>query len=294
MSQKGFSNQAIKDAWDAKEIIASSSWNTYTGLSTQGANDALPRFQSFDQHVCHGKLSKIGGYMGQYSNVKVVWSRKAPNQDGATKELEDIYYPWLLNDSPWAAAFIEKNYSKCLKHGFSLDASLPHSYVASALVATRWLTEKYQSWTTDRYPLYKKLLAGKEDPLWAFIMANLYYSPTKERYSFSMPTGHEMLPPTMSLETLGNFVHGRYADQPSFAENRGYSGIGITWGKTDVPEGVMLKTLAKNWTVKKDTKVDLNVFRRPDPKSGYPQLTYEELLIVMRNIQEMVYAKKAA
>ena len=108
-----------------------------------------------------------------------------------------------------------------------------------------------------------------------------------------MQSGHEMLPPTLSIEGLARFVKGEYTPGKTFRQLRGYSTIGTAWG-TPGPEGMQIRHLAKNWPLKISKKEDFNIFRRPDPNTGYPSLNFNEVLQVMEHLQEKVYAEKVA
>lgn len=280
-------NPADKDQWEKRSF--GSSANTLTGYVAKN------RFYDLGASACHGTFSRSQFYARKNSEyVEQLWSRKMPNNCKDAADVEEIYYPWLLNESPWAQAFVEKDYKKAKNHGFSLRADLPYDYVASSVVATRWLTERYSgygSWTTKRIPLYKKLLSDI-GPLWAFIMANLYAPKggSLERFSFVMQSGHEMLPSTLTVEGLKKFISGKHSAGESFARNQGYSSIGTTWGSA----GESITTLAKDWRFDKKAVVDLNLFRKPDLEGGYPVLSYKDLVNLVPILKELVNDPKVA
>jgi len=284
-------NPKEKEKWDATPVMEKS--NAALGIVAENT------FYSLGHHnACHGEL--LWGRIGwsqkavKRGTLQEVWSKRMKLLPGA-EEIDNIFYPWLMNESPWAKAFLQKDYKIAKKEGFSLDANLPADYVASACVATRWLTENYSGfsqWPTRRFSLYKRLLSEGVDLLWAFIMSNLFIPSKSLDYNFSVQDGHHVVPPAWTLDGLKKFVVGDYSkSQETFSEKGGYYTIDSAWvGKGT---GERLKDLAKSWTGSSKTTIDYNLFRRPSSVGGYPQLNFKDLLNVMEHLKGLVSDQKS-
>lgn len=289
-------NPKDKEEWERFDPSGSSS-NASLAVSWDGTFVSLGH-----SHACHGAFqANYGGLAARLnkdledtSQIDCIYSRRMKLLTGA-EDLEVPYYTWLLNESPWAEAFLEKEYEKLPVKTFVLRADLPACYIASAAVATRYLTEcytGYNEWPKNRFALHKALLKGGVDPLWAFIVANMYRPADlkAKTFTFTMQSGHHVLPPELKMKSLKKFVTGDYnKEDKTFSEQRGYRFIDRNWVSDS--DGTLISTLAKTWSFKKSGAVDYNVFRKPVGSSGYPTHTFEELLQVVDLLKGIVSDK---
>jgi hypothetical protein len=250
-------------------------------------------FETVGGGACHGSFSGSGRpnmldmlYSARQKLQEVVkTSSKATDLD-----VERVYYEWLLKESPWAEAYFDKDYDDVVKYGFSIRTDLPHDFVASACVATRFLTEKYSgssTWVINRIPTFAELVKTGMPTVWAFVMANMYNKNGSGKYSYSMPNGHEMLPPNWTIRAIKNFVTGDYNKAgPTFYNNGGYKSIGTAWRHSETSAHAHTSDLARKWGVKKDNTINYNIFEPLDTGGGYPALEFEALLRVQKEIEE--------
>lgn len=288
-------NSKEKISWDAYQ--PQSDDNAYLGLSIED------KFINLGRGPCHGgfQLYSVGNALRPHAKpvLKEAWTKRMMLQDEASEKLADTYYTWLIKESPFSEAFIEKDYEVCKKHGFNLRVDLPSDYVASAAIATRFLTERHggsEVWVKKRIPLYERLVNDKMDLLWAFVLANMY-APSGKGYSFQMIDGHEMLPSSLTINGLNRFVKGNYLkDSKTFAEAKGYISVGTAWvprtaGQDTSPT---LKVIAKNLHFMAKDYKDFNVFRKPDVYAGYPIIPYKDFPLVVEKLKELINEKAAA
>lgn len=245
-------------------------YNAYTAV------EYPDKFQNLGEGACHGNFQ---GDLRKGCTVLHSW--KMNNSFPVDPVDEKFFYTWLINESPWAKAFIEKDYEEVLKKGFTLDPKFPADYILSACVATRFLTESYNKWTKSHYETFKDLVNEKVDPLWAFVMA-VMYKKVSGGYTYQMQNGHEVVPVHWTLPTLKRFVEGRYKNNTSFTERGGYSTIGTAWQEP----GVSTNIRAVVWGDSKLKAEDLNIFRKPNGK--YPLLSLKDLLFALDQVKEEV------
>lgn len=276
-------------------FVATANSATYNSSNAYlAAADAKQGWHLLGAGACHGGFS-ANSYGTR--DWEVVFSARMVVQPIVAKlskerkiDIEKEYYTWLLNESPWAEAYVDKDYEVVKKYGFAIRTDLPHNFVASACVATRFLTEKYSgssTWVVNRIEVMVDLLDKGVPMLWAFILANMYNKHgSKGTYSYSMPSGHEMLPPNWSVKALKNFITGNYNKAaPTFRANRGYNGIGTAWRHS---EGKSQHTSerAKYWIKKKVDVINNNIFEPLDQLNGFPAIDLDTLAQLPQLIQE--------
>ncbi len=277
MSYKDYleKGQAFKKTGNSKHQ------NAFLGVKQENGT-----FRYLGTGACHGSLS--GG-----ASVKpiCIHSWKMPCIAKNAKK-EAFFYTWLVNESPWAKAFILKNYKEILEKGFEIRTDLPADYVASACVATRFYTEIYNDWTIPHIETFEDLVDSKVDPLWAFIMSMMYKKAGKDQYTYRMQNGHEIVPYEWTLETIKRFFKGDHKppqdenahSQQTFYKRGGYGTIGTAWTEP----GTSVKTRAKEWGTSKISAKDLNVFRKP--VSTFPVLTLKQLVDLIPEVKKEVEA----
>lgn len=149
------------------------------------------------------------------------------------EEYAEVYYNWLLNDSPWASAFLSKSYDKVKEEGFVLTTNISRDYLASALSATRFFTETHHGSFKDQTKTFGELLekgvGGKE----AFILATYLYPNSANHHSYILKHyvyyGHNIMPSDPSMKTLKNFYNGIYEESERFDSTPGYQTMSGIW-----------------------------------------------------------------
>lgn len=99
------------------------------------------------------------------------------------------FYTWLMNDSPYAKAFVVKNMQQVLELGhFVVTANIDHRIVIEALMCTRYCWEQ---WCANFCILFKKLTDAGVTGNMAFQMT--YHLKTDDDggvYSYTSMSGH--------------------------------------------------------------------------------------------------------
>lgn len=177
-------------------------------------------------------------------------------------EYAEVYYNWLLNDSPWASAFLNKSYDKVKEEGFVLTTSIDRNYLASALSATRFFTEthneSFRHQTKTFGELLEKGVGGKE----AFILATYIYPSTVGSDSYKLNHyvgyGHNIMPSNPSMGVLKSFYNGIYKKDKHFDSNPGYKIMSGIW--EDAHDKVSFKTYASKFMENKNG-ASKNIFK---------------------------------
>lgn len=149
------------------------------------------------------------------------------------------YFNWLINRSPWASVFITKDVDEGIRLGWVVDAHQPNQLVISALIASRFPTESYDTEVSSRFQVYTELLSLGYNEITSCVFASLFHKTATHRpacypITFTpISSGHSPFSFQGQPEKhLRNILEGSpNLDPLTFSENRGY-GVDITsiWG----------------------------------------------------------------
>ena len=178
------------------------------------------------------------------------------------------YFVWLVNRSPWASVFITKDVDEGLKLGWVVDAHQPHQLAASALIASRFPTESYNTEVSNRFSVYMELLKLGYDEITSYLFACLFYKTSSYRANIypltymPLSTGH--LPFDFSGQPevyFRNILKGTPTlEGLTFSDNQGY-GAGITsiWN-TKKDSGAFTRFMRSVAPAKKEAAYNYNIF----------------------------------
>lgn len=205
------------------------------------------------------------------------------------KALEKTFYTWLLNESPWAEAYLEKDYGEVVKTGFVISTDLPSDFVASAAIATRFFTEKYMNHGAKRCRVFEMLMGEGLEIIWAFLLANYYALEPEGKLTFAPKAGHEILPVSWDLNGVKSFLTGNYSKRKAtFREEKGYTTVGTTWEKkSEGPLAVSFATFALTLGNKK-TLVNYNIFEKPS-NNGYPLISVKDFPDIVKELKGRLF-----
>lgn len=253
--------------------------------------------------VCHGWLSdnNITGYIKNREKLKIgiKYVLSAVMTPWVTEDKLLAYIDWLVNRSPWEKIFLDKDAKSVRKLGYLIDANYPSSFIGSAMIASRFMTESYSGdrWQT-RCHLYQELLEVGCTENEAFIFSHIYDSTTyKSLYPVSFSTlssGHSTFYATYYQENyVRNFLSGTPVNvgKNTLAQGRGYeySSLNSTWGDA-TGKNSFLDKVSSLVPVHKHLKQDLHIFRRIISKDQYQILDREDFSSIISQLRECLYA----
>jgi len=140
-------------------------------------SDSKELLSEYEAHHAHFLLSYATGlhsyrkggchYNLQYTDSGChLVSTKVTMSMVAKEDLVDLklYYDWLMNESPWADAFLSKTYHEDYPWLF-LRTDIPSNFLASACIASR------QTWENgSRFTLWRSLVNKGLDKSYAFFL----------------------------------------------------------------------------------------------------------------------------
>lgn len=175
-------------------------------------------------------------------------------------ETNPSYIPWLVNDSPVAEVFVEKDVDFILDNFFVLDATLPHNLVICAGIFARHLAE-----FPERLRVFQQLVDNGINGNVAFVLTYNTRANRKGVFQTSFWGNHNGMREEGNLGYHQNFCQGFMPGlgKLSLVENRGYSKINSLWGEsgsnsTQQDIDTYVKTLGKKPKPEKPT--DINPF----------------------------------
>lgn len=279
-----------------KEIL--SSQNSF-GAFFSNNND----YVLIGKWVCHGWLQDhhIDSHSGRShysSGIKYVMS--AVMKPRTDSDHLKTYVDWLINQSPYQHIFVDKDPDSVMKYGYLVDADNCPSFITSAMIASRFLTESYLGGASvlQRAQTHKELLNLGLSGTEAFVFAQMFSS---EKAGHIYPitfnpfcSGHSVFHSTAYQEDyVRNFLSGNPVGLTSFrlSKREGYSGgIHDMWGKPDRKDrNTFLDWVKGRVPIRKALKTDHNIFRKA-PQSGWSYTNGEDFLSVIEQVKERLNA----
>jgi len=251
--------------------------------------DTGPKFGTPRWGYCHGDLMSDRGYVPK--NTTHLCVGITPLKVDETEALR--YYDWLLNRSPFADIFLEKDVSNILEVGLLLSTDHPNNLVLLALIASRWATEIHSKEITARWPTYQKLLKAGATENEAFIFAHLFNGKDGGTVLQRLHNGHSVF----DLQDANEKVYRNFLENTpekrlqTFKERCGYASSGNvganTWGerRSDAFFSWM-KTLKPRRLV---VQCDHNIFRKKS-QEGFIIADVPDLSDIIKQIKERIYA----
>lgn len=160
------------------------------------------------------------------------------------REAYKAHVKYMLNDSPWADAWLTKDVDEALKGCAMMDVTKPFSYVCSAAIAMRSGSEYYKF-----LPLFKRLLDMKYSPHVAYLMAHMTQVNTGKHTVIHQSGSHHVLHSGMSLDKVVDFFDNKkiYTVDKAYndSHNAYYQIFKVMAEHDAVKEGSLIDTLRK-------------------------------------------------
>jgi len=226
--------------------------------------------------VCHGWLSEYNmqHYIVGREKLKkgVKYALSAVMKPWVSEDKLLRYIDWLINRSPWEKIFVDKDATSVRQLGYLVDANHPSSFIGSAMVASRFMTESYsgKSWEC-RCKVYQELLEIGCTENEAFFFAHMYnIEVDKGLYPlvFSrLQSGHWTFFGSNYQENyVRNFLTGHVAKTGAniLASGKGYESdtLNSTWGLTDLSSDAFGKKVQALQPIRMEVKKDHHIFRK--------------------------------
>lgn len=156
----------------AEELTKKAGYNAGTCSYAIEFEGGHRRFQMMD--ACHARM-RWGSNMsrGDVDNKKPI--AVACNISGHVsripKDRQEAYKLWvayMLNDSPWASAWLTKDVDEAMKGSASMDVTKPFSYICTAAIALRSGSEFHHF-----LPVFQQLIEMKYNPHVAYTLSQM-------------------------------------------------------------------------------------------------------------------------
>ena len=202
--------------------------------------------------ACHG-------YMADgYNNTEKIISLIA-RHDELDTPYKEPYLHWLMNDSPYASAFISKSAPYALREGLiTCTGHTPNNLLIGALQCTRRLWE--DSWIPEIWGQLQTAGFNKNLAFFLACTARLKSGDSPDNYKFSLEGGlsdhHPLWTNCMAKKSITNFIHNKQIIQRSnYFKNTKYNDVIKTWGRDtlDSDDNFFPSFMLKNKIILPDT-----------------------------------------
>ena len=272
--------------------------NAFIGLIFKHKVNGELQYYELGSGPCHGALSQsslrsyCSGIIKDYEPEYILSSVQrllVPQADA------EMFIEWLVQRSPYQEAFITKDVKDILKYGYVCRTDLPNTFVAGALIASRFITENYNDWIVERFKVFKKFIEAGISETEAFLFAHSFGLKTKaggkwEMEVSNLSSGHAAIDlGNRGLTYAKNFLTANIADKRlTFKERCGYeSGIFSVWGGTEVKNISSICRVLKPRS-KLEAK-NYNIFEKK-PTAGYLINNLDDLRDIGEQLKEHIYA----
>lgn len=255
--------------------------------------------------VCHGWLSDYN--LTHYVQPKAEVAKKGIKyvlshvmKPHVSDNLLRRFIDWLVKRSPWQHIFVDKDVDSILKYGYVVDANHPTSFITSAFIASRFVTESYSSKgeVENRCKVFEELLDAGCPENEAFFFAHMYTSEAKGKDTYPIvfsrwSSGHStFLPNNYQENYVRSFLRGEPQNHGAgvLANGKGYENntINNTWGKATSKDS-FAEAVKSLMPISKSKKVDHHIFRRA-PSVGYAYKDREDFMSVIEQLRGMINA----
>ena len=272
----------------------SSDHNAFGGfISASGS------YQEVGRWACHGWLGPA--YFGRwgYSKqkpVKYVLSAVMHRHANVTKQQHLDFIDWQVNRSVWANLFVDKDANRILDLGHVVDADNCPDFIASAMIASRLMTESYSGdEICKRVDVYHELLDAGCSNEEAFFFCHMYNHTGKNTYPvvFSRwQSGHStFFGNSYNEDYVRNFLRGNPVNKSKelLSEGKGYTRVNGLWGNQSTRSDAFGEAVKGIIPEQKHKKEDLHIFRKA-PKEGFEYTNREDFMSVINQLRRIINA----
>ena len=268
--------------------------NSYLGIIYE---DKLEhKYFKIGRGPCHGDLNTNALTYKKDGLKKTNWSVLSNVQPLRTKKETALsFYDWLFNRSPWKDVFLVKDSQEAIDNGIIANTELPENLVISGLIASRFVTESYNTEISERARMYDEIKSLGFSENFAFIFSQVFKFLSEKKYQIQytpISSGHCVF----EFHNADEIYYKNFIDNTpenlsdiTFQKNggygqQGYTGSGI-WGKSGTQAfGKWLKACKP---IVYDKAVNYNIFEKI-PTVGVVITTAEGFKNVLHQIEERI------
>jgi len=234
------------------------------------------RFGKNTNTYCHAGLTEYGAV----GDLAIYTRHQGPTN--ADKTI-DLFYKYLLYESPWSKVFIKPKVRDVIKDGkdkgFIIDTNQPNNLTAQACFASRMATENKKR-LVSFYDLYH-LFSNKD---LAFLVSFFIIKSGKDFTISSGSYGHTHVPDGLSKKAVENFLaHNGREDELTVNKPKHVWKVNNSFG----PPGNHLAEHLLKFTPNKSTESFLNIFDTK-PKSATKAIVFkkEDFPALVKHVEE--------
>lgn len=238
-----------------------------------------------DTGPCHGFLNRSVGYSPKAKKMYLISSLQNFHPD-LDKAAIDPYMTWLVNDSPYADVFVVKDIEEIKKYNWVMRLNVPSNLLLGACIATRFLSEKYQSnHMPSRSKLWLRFIKAGLTPSQAFL-AIFSFKETEEGVSAQiMADGHTPINANFGWTMVENFLNKRmHCPTENYDVTFCYDKVNNLWGGANCKDG-FYKFCTDIRPITDSTTINLNIFFKED-KGSYLFSSKEDFNSLVQQLAE--------
>lgn len=245
------------------------------------------------RYVCHGWLQTHNHFLKSKDTKYILSSVMSPH---ATDEQLRRHTDWLVNRSPWAVMFVEKDVQSILDYGHVVSPDHPYNFVAAGLIASRFCTESYVDGYKQRVFVWSELLGMGCTEDEAYIFAHMFAPVSGNNYPVTfnrMSSGHTpFLSSNYQEDYIRNFLNHRPQNlvKETLRDCNGYisGGLSTLWGSSTSKDS-LAEAIKRLIPVSKDKKKDHNIFRKA-PSNGWTYSNRKDFASVIDQLKGILNA----
>lgn len=245
--------------------------------------------QTIGMQACHGGLSRSYSSPPEYIISGI--QRPSERMNYRTEDSEEVYLNYLLNDSPFANAFVTKDAKEALAQECVVArADLPSNIMAAGLVSTRrvWEFPHISRITAD-------LIKHGVNPDLAFLISHYCYpSDGLKQFAWcNKPSQHNSIDVTvMDKKAIKRFLDHKPLKtklNSNYSKSSDYRGYCEMW--TDAKPGPSLIEFVKGIELNNNnSNKSINPFlkSKKSAESDLKLLSYPELLLKCKEVEDKI------
>jgi hypothetical protein len=245
--------------------------NAYLALMLEGKDGELV-YKILGNGPCHGSLQIYN--LANKVTLPIKYILSAIQTHNYKDEYVLPYIDWLLNRSPWADVFVDKDVKSVYKYGWLIGTDQPSNLVASACIATRYFTETYTPQISRRYETYLHILSLGFSEHESMLMSYLFEKDKGKKYLVnfrSLECSHSVFAMNRAPESYyRNFLNDnpKGCQTGSFKSRKGYDGeIHALWKSSGGSSSDAFFSWIQNVRpIDSKAKKSLNIFEKIETK----------------------------
>lgn len=260
-----------------------------TALIAFVCNDG--RYEVGENTACHATLNEFTGKKGDLKYIQNFTLTPFPDY---SREMHLMYISWLINNSPYAEVFLNKDPEFILDNYYICDAAAPTNVLIGGLICTRFTWEDKNR---NALPVWARIVKLGGDPNLAFAFSHIFRKTIASRtelYPIAATTGQDyhnlMTFSNAPLYKVVNFVkdNKQHIEEP-FNIKREYNRVENLWEGAGNITPTFYDSCAYLQPISNKETVNYNIFKTStNVKKLYEISNDEDLMNIFNQLEEAI------